>query len=237
LIAAALIFSKTAPRIKFVVFGAFWFIVFLLPSFIRPDPGMAADFIEHRVYMPLIGFFILLLEIDVIKHLNFKLKKDLALAGAIIILLGAVTFFHIDNFKDRLSFWLNAAKASPHSSLAHRNLGAMYYLAGEPDRAEPEYRKALELNPMEPMAHNNLGLLYTSRGNFEEAQEEYKKELEINPSYDDAYFNLGVLYYKMGELEMAEKLWRRTVELNPDHTGANTNIVILQKLTSNKEAL
>ncbi len=223
LIVPALFFSKRA-RSGFIIFGASWFLLFLLPSFIRPNPAIVADFIEHRVYMPLAGFFILLLEADIIKNLDFKLKRYFAASGIIIILFAAITFFHIGNFKDRLSFWSNAAAKSPHSPLAHRNLGAMYYLAGLPDKAEPEYRKALELNPLEPMAHNNLGLIYASRGNFKDAEEEYKKELAINPAYDDVHFNLGVLYYKLGEFKKAEMLWKKVIELNPDYTDAYANL-------------
>ncbi|MBU0605035.1 MAG: glycosyltransferase family 39 protein, partial [Candidatus Omnitrophica bacterium] len=161
LIVPALFFSKGA-RTGFIVFGASWFLLFLLPSFIRPNPAIVADFIEHRAYLPLVGVFILLLEIDAVKKIDFRLKRYLAAAGIVIILFAAITFLHTDNFKNRLSFWLNAATKSPHSPLAHRNLGAMYYLDGLPDKAEPEYRKALELNPLEQMAHNNLGLIYAS---------------------------------------------------------------------------
>ncbi|MBU0881207.1 MAG: tetratricopeptide repeat protein [Candidatus Omnitrophica bacterium] len=223
LIVPALFFSKGA-RTGFIVFGASWFLLFLLPSFIRPNPTIVADFIEHRAYLPMVGFFILLLEIDAIKTIDFRLKRYLAAAGVVIILFAAITFIHTDNFKNRLSFWLNAATKSPHSPLAHRNLGAMYYLDGLPDKAEPEYRKALELNPLEQMAHNNLGLIYASRGNYKDAEEEYKKELAVNPAYDDVRFNLGILYYKLGEFKKAETLWKKVIELNPDHIGAYANL-------------
>lgn len=223
LIASALFFSKSV-RINFAIFGAIWFLAFLLPSFIRPNTEIVADFIEHRTYMPMVGFFILLLETDTVKKIDFGLRRYLAVCGAIVILLAGITFFHIDNFKSRLSFWLNAATRSPHSPLAHRNLGAMYYLDGLPDKAEPEYRKALELNPLEPMAHNNLGLIYASRGDIKKAEEEYKKELEINPFYDNAHFNLGILYYKLGEFKKAEALWKRVIELNPDYMDAYASL-------------
>ncbi|MFH0855806.1 MAG: tetratricopeptide repeat protein [Candidatus Omnitrophota bacterium] len=223
LITPALFFSKHARR-GFVIFGAAWFLLFLLPSFIRPNPKIAADFIEHRVYMPLAGFFILLLETDIMKKLDFGLKRNFTAASAVIILFAAITFFHTGNFRDKLSFWLNAVKNSPHSPLAHRNLGAMYYLEGSLDKAEPEYKKALELNALEPMAHNNLGLIYASRGELEAAEEEYKMELAVNPDYDDVRFNLGILYYNQGKPEEAEKLWKETIAINPDYADAYRNL-------------
>lgn len=234
LIGAALFFSKSSRR-GFVVFGAAWFILFLLPSFIRPNPSIAADFIEHRAYMPLVGFFIVLLEIDAVKRIEwtptrciFTPRRCKAAGIAIVGLFAAITFLHSGNFKDRLSFWENAAQKSPHSPLAHRNLGAMYYLDGLPDKAEAEYKTSLELNPSEQMAHNNIGLIYVGRGNFQEAEEEYKKELAVNPLYDDAHFNMGLLYYKMGDFKKAEYLWKKTLQINPDHSGASNALAELR---------
>lgn len=223
---AALFFSKSR-RPGLVIFGAAWFALFLLPSFIRPNPSIAADFIEHRAYMPLAGFFVILLETDAAKKMDFESRRGRFAAIAITVLFAAITFFHCDNFKDRLSFWKNAARKSPHSPLAHRNLGAMYYLDGMPDEAAAEYKKSLELNPSEPMAHNNLGLIYAGRGDLQKAKEEYEKELAINPLYDDVHFNMGLLYYRMGEFKKAEYLWKKTLQINPDYEDASNALKAL----------
>ncbi|MCX7881430.1 MAG: glycosyltransferase family 39 protein, partial [Patescibacteria group bacterium] len=37
---------------KLFVFGLFWFVLFLIPNFVRPNPSIAADFLEHRIYLP-----------------------------------------------------------------------------------------------------------------------------------------------------------------------------------------
>ena len=185
---------------------------------------MVADFIEHRAYLPMVGFIILILEIWPAKNLDIRKQPHLAVAASILLLFASITFIYAKNFKNRLTFWENAAKNSPHFPLVHRNLGAMYYLDGFPDKAEAEYRKALALNPREEMAHNNLGLIYMNRNMFKEAEEEYRKELEINPFYDNACFNLGLLYYKEGKLIEAAELWQRTIEINPDYLDAYRNL-------------
>jgi len=214
-------------RLNFIIFGAAWFIFFLLPSFIRPNPQIVADFIEHRIYLSLAGFFILLREIDFVKEIDFKKKRDFILGLAFIIVFSLITFFYSDNFKNRLNFWKNAASTSPHSPLAHRNLGAIYYLDKKLDLAETEYKKSLELNSQELMVHNNLGLIYMDKGQFDQAEEEYKKELTINPYYDNAHFNLGLLYFKLGKTKEAEKFWQKTIEINPDYFDAYQNLAIL----------
>ena len=59
-------------RLNFIFFGCIWFLIFLLPAFVRPNGALIADFIEHRLYVPIIGIFIILLETDFIKRIDFK---------------------------------------------------------------------------------------------------------------------------------------------------------------------
>ncbi len=219
-----ILFSK-GKDMKMVWFGTGWFLLFLLPSFIRPNPDLPADFIEHRAYLPLIGMLIILIE--TFKNTDLKKRGAVLASIAILVFLSAVTFIHLDVFRDRISFWKNAAANSPHYPLAHRNLGAMYYLNGELEKAVPEYKKALELNPAEPMAHNNLGLIYMRQNHRAEAEKEFIAEIAINPTYDTVYFNLGLLYYSERRAGDAEKAWKKTVELNPEYIEAYKYLAVL----------
>lgn len=218
-LAAAILFSKRSGR-RLIIFGAAWFLAFLVPSFIRPDLSTPPDFIEHRMYMPLVGFLIAVSGTAIAKRLEHGRRPDLAAAVLVIGFFAAITFFHSGNFRDRLSFWKNAARTSPHSPLAHRNLGAMHYLDGRLDEAEALYRRSLELNPLEPMANNNLGLIFMQNGQFNRAELFFLRELSFNPDYDDANFNLGLLYYKLGRKDEAGRLWEKTLEINPGHKQA-----------------
>ncbi|MCX5797457.1 MAG: tetratricopeptide repeat protein [Elusimicrobia bacterium] len=212
--------KKSWPR---VVFGLAWFLVFLLPSFIRPNPAIAADFLEHRLYLPMVGVIVLLCETSWLK------ARAAGLGGLVLAALALGAFVHSRNFEDRMAFWKNAAETSPHSPLAHRNLGAMYYLDGQPSLAEPEYRRALELNPRELMAHNNLGLICMERGLLPEAEKEFLQELAVNPSYDNAFLNLGILRYRQGRGAEAAALWKRALEINPNLLAARRNLAAYEQ--------
>ena len=218
-----LVFSKN-KKLSMIAFGVIWFLVFLLPSFIRPNTSYVADFLEHRIYTPLIGLFVILSEVDYLKKLTLDNKK--VFWGFITILSGLIiiNFIHNTNFKDRLIFWKNAVAHSPLHPLGHKNLGAMYYLDNNLAEAEKEFKKSVELNPYEAMIHNNLGLIYFRRREFDKAQEEFAKELELYPGYDNAFFNWGLLYYTVGEKDKAAEMWLKTVEVNPDHKDALRNL-------------
>jgi hypothetical protein len=210
--------KKSWPR---VMFGLSWFCLFLLPSF-----AIAADCLEHRLYIPMIGVIVILCEINWLQVRAVSSKTALGLAGLVLGALAVGAFVHSRHFADRLSFWKNAAQTSPHSPMAHRNLGAMYYLDGQPSLAEPEYRKALELNPLEQMAHNNLGLIYMHQGRLREAEEQYRKELAVNPLYDNVLFNYGLLCYAAGRGDEAAILWKKTLEVNPDYMDAYRDLAV-----------
>ena len=225
---AIIIFLTKNKRWNFILFGFLWFFAFLLPSFIRPNSALVADFIEHRLYVPIIGIFIILMETDLVKKFDIKKKSSLYVAGILIFVFCIITLVHDRNFVDRLAFWKNAVENSPHYPLAHRNLGAMEYLNGDMVNAEKEYKIALELNPNEEMAHNNIGLIYAHQGKFKDAEDEYKKELEINPYYDNAYYNLGLLYWQEKRYDEAKINWKKTLEINPAFNMPEQILEILQ---------
>lgn len=226
LIAFLLIISKQKDYRK-ILFGIVWFLIFLAPSLVRPDTEHAADFIEHRIYLSVVGLILVFLEIDIIKKLSFQNMASKILIGLIIFALSATTFLHSFKFKDRFTFWMSAVKTSPHHPLAHRNLGAMYFLDGRLEEAEKEFLKSLELNANEPMVHNNLGLVYMNRDLFDKAEKEYKDELEINPYYDNAYFNYGLLYYKKGMFNKAQEMWLNALKINPENKDAFNALIVL----------
>jgi tetratricopeptide (TPR) repeat protein len=221
-----IIFSKN-KNYKLILFGIVWFLIFLLPSFISPDTQYVPYFLEHRIYLPIVGLFIILSEVGFIKKFSLSKRAGILVFGTLIFVLIVVNFIHTSVFRDKLIFWQSAVSSSPHHPLAHKNLGAMDYLAGDLDKAEAEDIKTLELSPEEAMIHNNLGLIYAAKGDAKKAEEEYKKELEINPGYDNALFNYGLLLYKDGRSVEAEKMWLAALNVNPDFTDAMKSLFIL----------
>ncbi|OGM84683.1 hypothetical protein A2421_03285 [Candidatus Woesebacteria bacterium RIFOXYC1_FULL_43_18] len=226
LIIVSIVFSKNKNN-KLVLFGTALFFVFLLPSFIRPGTGYELNFFEYRMYLPIIGLFIIFSEIEFVKKFNFSNKKSVLLLGGLISLLIIINYIYSSVYRDKLALWQSAVLNSPQLPLAHKNLGAMNYLAGDLDKAEIEFKRALELSPQEPMIHNNLGLIFAARGELAMAEEEYKKELEVNPRYSNALFNYGIVLYRQGRISEAEQMWLETLEVNPDYIDAMKNLFVL----------
>jgi len=242
-LAAILIFGRkpgkniVRPDFRIIVFGLFWFLAFLLPSFIYPDLSKFPGFFEQRAYLPMVGILFALQEIAAaFKSPLSKYKGILSwLIIALVLVFAAMTFVRDFDFRDRLPFWKRAVKDSPHSAFGRKNLGAMYYLDDEFDLAEKEFQKSAELNPEETIVHNNLGLIQMAAGKFAEAEEEFKKEIAINPAYDNVYYNYGLLRYKEGKPDEAKELWQKAVNLNPGLARAWQALIGLATERKNQE--
>lgn len=226
IIIGAAFFKTEKLNWKRLALGGLWFLIFLLPSFMRPN-DIPADFLEHRLYLPIIGLLIIFSELYPLKNIDWRDKTTKIIAALIIILFSGLTFWHSRNFVDRLSFWKKAALDSPQSAFVNNNLGSMYYLDNNLTLARKYYLLALRLDPTQSLVHNNLGLIAFQSDSFNLAESEYKKELQINPNYDTTWFNLGVLYLKTKHYKEAADSFKIALQINPNNTQAYNNLLIL----------
>ncbi|MEN3329680.1 MAG: hypothetical protein V7638_4487 [Acidobacteriota bacterium] len=103
--------------------------------------------------------------------------------------------------------------AEAHASVA---LISVYYDHNW-QRAEKEFRKALELNPDLVSAHQRYGSYLTFMGRFEEAIRHYETALELDPFSLQTNVNLATAYYLRGEYERAVNHLTKTSELEPNY--------------------
>jgi tetratricopeptide (TPR) repeat protein/TolB-like protein len=84
------------------------------------------------------------------------------------------------------------------------------------ERAEAEYRQALELDPAYTGARKNLADLFLAAGSLEEAVDHYEQALRDQPDYAMAHNNLAVAYRRQGRLEEAMCAFAAVIHLNTD---------------------
>jgi protein O-mannosyl-transferase len=195
LLAIFLALGKAVDRSR-VLFGFIWFFLFLIPTLFYWNPTLSGGtnlHLEHRLYVPLLGMFLVLLETNLFKNNRLPRATLIVLSALLIGSLLLLTNSHLENFRDQRAFWSNAACTSPHLSMAHSALGLIYYYAGEPEKAVPEFRRAIELKPSNAAMHNALGAVYLRKGRFPEAEQEFRTALRIDPSDKNARQNLSAL--------------------------------------------
>lgn len=217
--------------------GVFWFFLFLIPSLIRSNVYIPADFLEHRIYLPLVGVIIVILEI--INSLKIKIPpiSSRITAAFFLLLFSILTFSHTKNFKDGFSYWSSAIETSPNSIIAHKALGNVYNKNNLLHNALAEYKKAVEIDPYHADAYQNIGIIYDKLGLYKNAEEAYRKAIALNPNFAEAYQNLGIVLDKQSLFEDAEINLRKAIELDINSAEIYNNLGInLSKQEKLKDA-
>ena len=133
------------------------------------------------------------------------------------------------NFEEAVDAYDAALKLYPENRAAN---WAAYYMRGialerskKWDRAEEDFRKALELNPENPGVLNYLGYSYLDRGeNLPEARRLIEMAFEKNPTDGYIMDSLGWAMYVMGEYDNAVEHLEKAVEAAPADATINEHL-------------
>jgi len=208
---------------------SFWPLLFFISLWPTLTPfGVSWVVAERYVYFGTIG-------IMVIVALLFKklLEKEslrmagLVFFGLIVAALTVRTVVRNRDWKDEGSLWLAAAKTSPSSHQNHNNLGDYYGQQGDFQKAEEEFKRAIELKPNYADAYHNLGNTYRRMGKQEEALKSYEKALEFNSKLWQSYHQIAALYFETGEFEKSGEYLKEALELNPEQEVLRSGLALV----------
>lgn len=116
--------------------------------------------------------------------------------------------------------------------------GNRAYSKGNLERAEIDYRRALEQNPGSVHAIYNLGNVLHKRGNSAEAE---KLVTAIKDSLPDAgvapkvFHNLGNYALDQKKYSEAVEYYKSSLRLNPDDDETRSNLAYAQKMLKNEQ--
>jgi len=91
---------------------------------------------------------------------------------------------------------------------------------GDFNRAERQFREAVEADLYYAPAHNNLGLALVRSGDFYEAAWEFQTAAKMMPHSPEPTTNLGMLYEKLGRLDPAIEEYEAALKIDPDNMTA-----------------
>lgn len=117
-----------------------------------------------------------------------------------------------------------ALKLADNCSLAHNNLGFIYFREGRLNLTKDHYEKALAINPKYVSTLNNYGFLMFKRGRIPVSKSYYEKALEIAPDDQIVMNNLGYTHYIEANFEKARELFETILDENPLNAVARNNL-------------
>ena len=149
-------------------------------------------------------------------------------AGAANLQLGAA-YLQQGNLpvaKEKLE---RAAKQTPRDPVVHGMRAMLYHRLGEDQKAEKEYRTALDLAPNDPEQLNNYAVFLCNVGRVDDGVRRFQ-EAARNPLYRTpwaAYTNAGVCLRGAGRDAEAGPLFQRALQVRPDYTEAAVQLADL----------
>jgi len=116
-------------------------------------------------------------------------------------------------------------KLSPADWIVFYHRGIAFDRDGQWDKAEADFRQALQLNPDQPYALNYLAYSWTERGiNLDRARIMLEQALRARPNDGAITDSLGWVLFRQGNLRDALRLLERATELEPDDPTINSHL-------------
>ncbi|MCK9613782.1 MAG: tetratricopeptide repeat protein [Bacteroidales bacterium] len=215
---AILIFKRN----RIISFGIFWFFLTLsVESSIIPINDVIY---EHRTYIPLLGFFLIL---SSGLFMLFGRKNKYFAVSILLIIIGINSFLAYSRnkvWKDDITLWTDVISKSPKKARPFFGRANAFADQGQYDKAIADYNKAIRFDSMNAIAYVNRGLAYWKTGLTHKAFEDYSKAIEIKPEYFEiAYYNRGIAYGTFGQWEKAIDDYSVAIKINPAYDMAYSN--------------
>ncbi|MFH1753986.1 MAG: tetratricopeptide repeat protein [Candidatus Omnitrophota bacterium] len=216
------IFKKRGSSIV-ALFSIGWFFIALLPvSNIYP---VGAYMAEHWLYLPSVGFFLILADALLRAYRTERFKITAAgLMISLLIFYSCLTIKQNGYWKDPIAFYKRTLVYSPGSWKTYNNLGIIYFSMGNNIEAVHMFKKSIEINPKNPEIYYSLGYTYYSADSIKEAISQFKKAIEVDPKHVRSYNSLGAAYARTDRGQDAVDLFNKVLEIDPDHTPAHINL-------------
>ena len=210
-----------------VFFSITWFFAALLPlSNLYPIP--IAYMAEHWLYVPSLGFFLILA--GILRGLYASRRFKAVAIAALIAIVSSCTYLTARYNKDwgePVVFYKKTLEFVPDSVRTLNSLALEYMGTGKGREAIPLFEKAIQLNPKYARTYNNLGVLYFEQQEYGKAIELYNKLITIDRNDHRAYNNLGNAYSSLGGTREAIEAYKKAIAINPRSAAAYNNIGLI----------
>ncbi|MFT5387826.1 MAG: tetratricopeptide (TPR) repeat protein [Lysobacterales bacterium] len=222
---------KVFPTKRLISFCILWiFITLALESSVFPIRDVI---FEHRLYIPMLGFSLLLGHAPGAVINKYPRSKYLFLA----LLIGLATLTIQRNYvwADRIRLLEDVAMKSPNKMRVLNNLSVAYAEEGRFDKAINFMHSIIQRFPYHPEAVNNLANTLRKMGRFEEAIEYYNQLIAADPHNGASYYFRSQCYYQLRDYKQAYNDAHQAKRLDFSHIGVKY-INSLEELISPKVA-
>lgn len=227
LLISLLVFRKRFTRMSW--FGALWFAVFLFPAFIQQNPQAHFFAFEHRLYLPLVGILIIMMELVNVKEINLHFNYQKYGIASVLVIFFVIAFSHSRTFTDPYTFYDKAISSSPKSVIAYNGYGKLLLEDKKYAEAIEAFKKSFEYKPDDLQTTGKIAEIYMKNlNNPQEAIAWFKKTLEIDSNSVEAAVSIGDAYWNFIHDTTHAILWYgNALKINSQNEFALANLGVI----------
>jgi protein O-mannosyl-transferase len=211
------------------IFGAIWFVLFLLPVLVMPK-YLAYQVFEHRLYIPVVGILIILSQ-TILFSGKMKDTTKMLIYGFPLLILAIMSFSRIGYFKDPPTFWTKAVEDSPKEGFPKLILGSW---TRDEVLQETLLEQASALDTNLQNVNLFLGRIKYKKKDYDKAEFYFKKELKFS-QLSEVYMDLAHIAFIKNDLDKASFYLQKVAEIDPGNLDARNNLVMLFLQTGHKD--
>jgi len=209
--------------LRLISFGIFWFFITLsVESSFIPIRDVI---VEHRLYLPSMGFFIAV--VLSVEYFFSNMRLKIALMLVIVSVLSISAYNRNTIWKDPQALWEDVIAKAPNNARAYNNIGVELKSKGEYDKAIEQLEKSLKADKNYTSVYFNLGDVQYRLGNYEDAVVYLKKALTLKLNQQlhlDVLNKLGRTYSAMGQNENAIDAFKEAIKVYPTAVEPYNNL-------------
>ena len=181
---------------------------------------------------------------DVLKNAQRLFHRALALDPGYALALAGLCETHLAIYiRTRSVTTVDDAQSDCQSALeiddslpeVHTALGYLYWHTGDFDRADQQFRMAINTDPNFYEAYAGLSDNLFSQNRIDESGLILQQLIELQPAYWRSYKMMGSYYYRLGDDANALSNFQRVTDLTPDNAPGWNNVGAVNYMLGNLE--
>ncbi len=200
-------------RNRIFLLGLGWVIVGMLPA-LNVIP-VAVPILEHRLYLPMAGFAMLVVE----GVLVVTKRREAVAAGVLlcaVLVCGVLTFERYPVWRNSETLWNDAIEKYPSYSRSYFNLAGYYYEQREYDKAMGLMQTYIRLRPEDAMGYVKLRQVYYAAARYADAASVTRRMIATSPNNPDRYAEAAELFMAANLPDSAIAVYREGIAILPN---------------------
>lgn len=200
-----------------IIFGSFWFLLFISPTLIARIKDFDFDYAEHRVYLPMMGILLIVLEIFRAYRVDFKKVRNIAIAGAITAVFVVITFQYEGYFVGPHAFWGRFVELYPDKTRGYIGLGKQAFINDSMEKVIEIMKQGMAIKADYRFWYANLSSAYIRLNNFVEAEKYAAVTLKLDPEHPEGNYNYAIALMANGKIDQAIPALENAIRYKPDN--------------------